>query len=111
MQKRTETRDRLKTTGTRLKKEKCSFNLSEVEYLGHCMSAEELKPSKSKVKAIVDAPVPSKVSVLKSFPGQVNYYGKFLPNLATALGPLYNILSRGSGPLNSKLLFRKLKNC
>ena len=86
------------------------FNLSEVVHLGHYISAEGLKPFKSKVKAIVDAPVPSKVSVIKSFLGLVNYYGKFLPNLATALGPLYNILSRGSGPLNSKLLFRKLKN-
>ena len=83
---------RLDTAGMRLKKQKCSFSLSEVEYLGHCISAEVLKPSKSKVKAILDAPTLSKVSELKSFLGLVNYYGKFLPNLATVLTPLYKLL-------------------
>ena len=51
--------------------------LPEVQYLGHTISAEGLKPSKSKVKAIEEAPVPRNVSELKSFLGLVNYYAKF----------------------------------
>ena len=76
----------------RLKKEKCSFCLPEVEYLGHSISAEGLRPSVTKVQAITDAPKPSKVSELKSFLGLVNYYAKFIPNLATTLAPLYKLL-------------------
>ena len=72
-----------KDAGIRLKREKCSFFLSEVRYLGHLISAEGLCLSMTKVKAITGAPKPTKVSELKSFLGLVNYYTKFLPNLAT----------------------------
>ena len=95
----------LEDAGMRLKKEKCSFCLPEVEYLGHSNSAEGLCPSVTKVQAITDAPKPSKVSELKSFLGLVNYYAKFIPNLATTLAPLYNAsywatISHGSGRRN-----------
>ena len=83
---------RLEAAGVRLKKKKYLFSLAEVEYLGHCISAAGLKPLESKVKAIVNASAPSKVSELKSFLGLVNYYDKFLPNLASVLAPLYKLL-------------------
>ena len=60
----------------------------------------------SKVEAIVDAPDPKNLTELRSFLGMVNYYGKFLPNLATILGPLYKLLRRTSvwnwGPRQKK---------
>ena len=83
---------RLYTAKIRLRKDKCSFNLSDVEYLGNRISAEGLKLSKSKVKATLDAPAPSKVSEPKLFLGLGNYYRKFLPNLAKILAPLYKLL-------------------
>ena len=86
----------LKNAGIHLKQEKCKFMLSEVQYLGHTISAEGLKPSKSKVKAIEEAPVPRNVSELKSFLGLVNYYAKFLPNLASTLAPLYLLLNKNT---------------
>ena len=58
---------RLDAAGVRLKKEKCSFCLSSVEYLGNSISAEGLRSSPNKVKAIKEAPKPSRVSELKSF--------------------------------------------
>ena len=58
---------RLDDAGMRLKKEKCSFCLSEVEYLGHSISAEGLRPSMSKVKAITDAPNPPEFPNLNHF--------------------------------------------
>ena len=92
---------RLKDTGMRLKKEKCSFCLAEVEYLGHCISAKGLRLSTANVQAITAAPKPSKVSELKLFLGLVYYYAKFIPNLATTLAPLYKLFSHGSGIKNS----------
>lgn len=79
----------LKNAGIYLKQGKCKFIMSEVEYLGHIISAEGLKPSKSEVKPIEEAPVPTNVSELKYFLGLVNYYARFLPNLANSLAPLY----------------------
>ena len=45
---------RLKTAGMRLKREKCTFLLTSVAYLGHI---EGLHTSDSKVKVVVEAPV------------------------------------------------------
>ena len=80
----------LHLAGMKLRKEKCAFCLPQVEYLGYVISEEGLRPSSSKIKAIMDAPEPSSLSELKSFFGLVNYYAKFLPNSATTLAPFTN---------------------
>ena len=85
---------RLVESGMRLKREKCSFLLHSVEYLGHVISSEGLKTSDTKVEAISNAPSPTNVSELRSFLGMVNYYGKFLPDLAATLSPLYSLLQK-----------------
>ena len=59
--------NRLSESGMRLKREKCSFLLPSVEYLGHVISAEGLKTSELKVKAVTNAPTPTSVSELRSF--------------------------------------------
>ena len=57
----------------RLKRNKCAFLLSAVEYLGHKISAKGLQPTDDKIQAIRRAPAPADVSQLKSFLGLVNY--------------------------------------
>ena len=73
----------------RLKREKCKFMLPSLSYLGHVISAEGLHTEEAKFKSILEAPEPRNVRELRSFLGMVNYYGKFLPDLATTLTPLY----------------------
>ena len=85
---------KLESAGVKLKRGKCSFLLPSVEYLGHHISAEGLRPTKEKVRAIADAPAPQNVSQLRSFLGLVNYYGKFLPQLSSTLAPLYRLLEK-----------------
>ena len=70
--------------------------LPSIEYLGNRIPAEGLQPTDSKVKALKDAPVPANVSQLKSFLGLLNYYGKFVPNLATVLVPLHRLLHKST---------------
>ena len=68
--------------------------LQEVEYLGHKLSREGLKPSTEKIKALRQAPTPKDLTQLKSFLGLVNYYSRFLPNLATTLALCMNCCVR-----------------
>ena len=42
----------------------------------------------------MQAKSPTNVTELKSYLGLLNYYGKFLPNLATTLHPLYDLLQK-----------------
>ena len=86
--------ERLESAGMRLKQEKCKFMSPSVSYLGHVISAEGLHTEEAKVKAIVEAPEPRNAGELRSFLGMVNYYGKFLPDLATTLAPLYHLLRK-----------------
>ena len=88
--------DRLSNTGMKLKLSKCFFLLPSVEYLGHVISAEGIRPSTEKTRAITNAPAPQNITQLRSFLGLFNYYGKFLPNLSSVLAPLYTLLQKGS---------------
>ena len=104
---------RLATAGMKLKPDKCSFLLQEIEYLGHKILAKGLKPTTGKVQVIVQAPQPTNVTQLKSFLGMLNYYGKFLPNLSTCLAPLYKLLQKQSHwkwGHEQKEVFRKAKD-
>ena len=65
-----------------------------MDYLGHTISREGLRTSDEKVQAILRAPAPKNVAKLQSFLGLVNNYGKFLPNLATVLSPLYLLFQK-----------------
>nr|XP_054759433.1 uncharacterized protein LOC129265467 [Lytechinus pictus] len=86
--------DVLLKAGLRLKKEKCVFLKDEVDYLGHTITAKGLRPTGDKVQAITNAPEPKSVKELRSFLGLLNYYGKFLPDLASNLEPLHRLLRK-----------------
>ncbi|XP_062513104.1 uncharacterized protein K02A2.6-like [Corticium candelabrum] len=57
-------------------------------------SEKGLRPLESKYGAIREAPQPQNVTQLKSYLGLLNYYGRFLPNISTALQPLYKLLQK-----------------
>ena len=76
-----------------LKQDKCKFLVPSISYLGHKIDAEGLHPLSDKIKAITNASVPKTVTELKAFLGLMNYYGKFIPNIATILHPLYQLLN------------------
>ena len=66
----------------------CVFFQPSVEYLGHMVDAEGIHPLPSKLEAIVKAPPPANVQQLRSFLGLLNYYSKFVRNLASVIHPL-----------------------
>ena len=86
--------ERLEAAGVTLKESKCVFLAPSVEYLGHVIDKDGLHPSPGKLHAIREAPEPHNISELKSFFGLLNYYSKFLPNLAVVLSPLYRLLKK-----------------
>ena len=83
---------RLEKCGLKLKKAKCQFMTTEVVYLGHVITEQGIAATPMKVSAIVDAPQPRNVTELRSFLGMLNYYAKFIPDLATLIHPLNELL-------------------
>lgn len=85
---------RLSSNGFTVKEEKCDFFAKQLEYLGFIIDKNGLHACKSKVKAIVEAPVPQNVTQVKAFAGLVQYYGKFVQNLSGIMSPMYNLLRK-----------------
>ena len=63
-----------------LKLEKCSFNISGVEYLGMIVKPGSLTMDPVKVASIAEWPVPSMVKDVCSFLGFTNFYCHFVPH-------------------------------
>ncbi|BHF83106.1 hypothetical protein SprV_0802624800 [Sparganum proliferum] len=70
-----------------------------LDFLGHHVDAQGLRPLSSKVEAIRDFPPPTSKRQLQRFLGMVNFYRRFLPNCADLMLPLTNLLSDPKGPL------------
>ncbi len=79
-------------------------HLSEVTFLGHKLTVDGVATCEEKVKAIVDIKTPKDISEVRSFMGFVNFYGKFIPDLATVSDPIYNLTRDG-------VLFQWSKQC
>ena len=107
--------EQLQDKGFRLKKDKCHFLQSSVEYLGHVIDTNGLHTTPTKQQAITEARAPTNTSELCSFLGLVNYYGRFLPNVSTTLHPLNHLLWKGAAWVWSKKYgkkhFRPSKTC
>ena len=81
--------DKLSTAGLRLRLEKCF-------YCGYVINGEGIKPVAAKVEAIQNAPTPKDINQLRAFFGMLNYYHRFLPDVATTLEPLHKLLRKGT---------------
>ena len=55
------------SAGMKLKLSKCFFLLLSVEYLGHVISTEGIRPLAEKTRAISNAPAPQNITELRSF--------------------------------------------
>ena len=86
---------RLSEAGLKLNLSKFVFFQDKVEYCGHVISSAGLHTQPSKVAAIIQAPPPANVTQVRSFLGLVTYYQRFIPDMATVLGPLTELLQNG----------------
>ncbi|MEE4247203.1 MAG: reverse transcriptase domain-containing protein, partial [Kangiellaceae bacterium] len=86
----------LEENGLRLQKEKCALLVDDLQYLGYRLTAEGLRPTQDKIRAIEEAPKPHSVAELRSVIGLLNYYARFIPNMADVMNPLYKLLKNDS---------------
>ena len=85
---------RLEEYGIRLKLNKCAFMKESVQYLGHIIDRNGVHTCEAKIEALKSMPMPRNVGELRSFLGLINYYGKFVKNLASICKPLYQLLQK-----------------
>ncbi len=79
---------RLNEWNLKVKRNKCTFMQSWVEYLGFKVDKVGIHPTETKIEAIIKAPRKQNVQELHSLCGGISYYRKFLPNLSSIMHPL-----------------------
>ena len=87
---------KLSNAGLRLRLAKCLFMQPLVTYSGYVINGDGIQPVAAKVDAIKNAPEPNDVSQLRAFLGMLNYYHRFLSDVATVLEPLHQLVRKGS---------------
>ena len=79
---------RLKENQLYARLSKCTFFANSIEYLGHIVDGDGLRPNPELVQALVDFPRPRTLKELQSFLGLANYYRKFIENFSHIALPL-----------------------
>jgi len=86
--------DAVLAKGFRLNPKKCTFFATEVEFVGHRVSAQGHRPLQSTVDAITQAPVPASVKGLRQFLGLAGFLRKYVPGYSAIAQPLTALLKK-----------------
>lgn len=71
---------RISEYGLNINLQKCEFFKSDIEFVGHLITPDGIKPRPEKVEAIRNFPKPTEAFELKRFLAMVNFYRRFIPN-------------------------------
>ena len=88
--------DRIIANGLTLNPKKCRFGYSSVEYLGHRLSANSIRPLSDKLDAIHNMPYPTSLVKLQSFLGLCNYYRKHVEHFSQIAKPLTALTAKNA---------------
>ena len=78
-------------------KAKSKFAQTEIQYLGHVVNAQGIRPDPKKVSAVQSWPVPQNVHDVRSFLGLCNYFRKFIDHYSSIAVPLTNLTKKSVG--------------
>jgi hypothetical protein len=78
----------LAANGLALNLKKCVFTVSELDFLGHRISAAGVAPLRDNIQVILYFPKPTNCKAMQRFLGMINFYHRFLPSVSGTLRPL-----------------------
>lgn len=87
---------RFKSCGLKLNPSKCSLAKREVQFLGHIVSKDGIKPDPRNVQSVQDWPVPRSPTEVRSFLGLCSYYRKFIKDFAQHAVPLHKLTEKNA---------------
>ena len=79
----------------KVKPSKCEWCRSEINFLGHVVSAEGVKTQKRNIEKVQAFNRPHNAKTVKSFMGICNYYRAFVPNFSEISVPLNHLQKKG----------------
>lgn len=92
----------LRDANLKVQSDKSEFLRKEVEFLGHVVTTDGVKPNPLKVEAVKNWPLPKTPKELKSFLGTISYYRRFIPGFANIAKPLTKELRGKTRTINTE---------
>jgi hypothetical protein len=86
---------KLKENDLFLKPEKCTFDATEIEFLGLVIGPDGIKMDPIKVEAITSWPIPKRIKEVQAFLGLANFYRRFVHDFSKVAAPLHNLTRKG----------------
>ena len=96
LQRVQEVLERIKAAGLKLKPEKCQLFQKEVDFLGHLVSAEGIKPNPHNIEKVKHWPVPKNATEVRRILGLGNYYRRFVQGYSKLVRPLTDLTRKGA---------------
>ncbi|OWZ06249.1 Gag-pol fusion protein [Phytophthora megakarya] len=87
--------ERLSQAGLSLKAKKCTFAATKLQYLGHELDAEGVRPMESLVRSVVEFPMSTDSAEVKRFVHMAGYYRRFVPDFASRASVMTKLLRKG----------------
>lgn len=102
---------RLRDNHLYVKRSKCAFAQSKIEYLGHVISSQGVAADENKIIAMQQWPSPKNLKSLRGFLGLTGYYRRFVKHYGSLSRPLTNLLKKGAFKWNAQAeyAFQQLK--
>ena len=88
--------ERVRRAKLTLKPKKCQIGFDTIDFLGHTLSGDHIKPKEESIDKIKEMPRPKNKKQVRSFLGAVNYYRKFIPNCAEIMRPLTELTKKSA---------------
>ena len=85
---------RLRLHKLKLSPDESRIGAARVDFLGHVILADGVRPNDARVAALARMPMPTDIKQLRSLLGGLSYYRKFLPNMAHHIRPVTALLKR-----------------
>ena len=86
----------LNKVGATVNKSKFFFFANEIKYIGFLIDKNGIRVNQWKIDSIINIPQRTTVKQLHSFLGAVNYYSKFIPNMADITKHLYKLIEKNA---------------
>ena len=83
-----------RAAGLKANPKKTELGMAEVLFLGHVVSQLGIRPNPEKIAAVREFLPPTNLTEVRSFMGLINYYRRFIPDLARIAAPIQNLTKK-----------------